>query len=63
MYPEFCQPFVKKRCKSPNHAGNDFFLSGRECDGIPDCNDLTDEVNCDGMPETIYVSGSFLFLR
>ena len=62
MYPDFCQPFEKKRCKSANHAGNDFYLTVRECDGIPDCNDATDEMNCDDMPEKVYVQGKTMHM-
>ena len=57
MYAPFCKEFQKKKCDSVNQAGNDFYLAHRECDGEPDCDDLTDERSCDGLPDSVFVSG------
>ena len=63
MYSPFCKEFEKKKCASPNQAGNDFYLSHREYDGEPDCDDVTDERSCDGLPESLYVLGIFKLWR
>ena len=48
----------EEKLSNPNPLNN-FYIESRECDGIPDCDDFTDEKYCNSEePLRIYVCGA-----